>query len=524
MTTNNSKTNAVDDIDTSAAVDANQSTSRQFVTFVVRDETFAVPMGPVEEIIRMPDVVHVPLSPASLNGLANLRGKVLPVISLRTLFSFDNIDYDDATRVLVINHGTSVGFVVDRVASVMTVEAQQLEDVVDIQAAVDTDLLNGMIKDDSGRMIMVLDFERLLNQEFSDIAKLTKRAAAGSGKVGSEDDRELKLADDELHLVSFEVDQQEYALPIEQVQEIVQIPEHISQIPKTEAHVLGVMTLRNRLLPLVSLREMFALPKAPLVETNRIVVVSLDQDERQKTVGVVMDTVKEVLRVRRNVVDQLPNMLARTGDAAEITSICRLENGKRLVSVLSAEKMFDTQQVTEAVNAAEAAAGENEMAKATEMRSATVDDEAQLVVFRLADEEYGVPIDSVQEIVRVPEELTRVPKSPSFVEGVVNLRGTVLPVIDQRKRFGLAGLERNDRQRIMVFTIDGVRTGFIVDSVLEVLKIPSGTIESAPSLSEEQKRLIGHVANLQKDGRMILLLDTEELLGSKEVSALSAVA
>ena len=87
-------------------------------------------------------------------------------------------------------------------------------------------------------------------------------------------------------------------------------------------------------------------------------------------------------------------------------------------------------------------------------------------MFRLMDEEYGVPIDAVQEIVRVPELLTRVPKTPAFIEGVINLRGAVLPVVDQRRRFGLPGAERNDRQRIMVFTISGVRTGFIVDSGL----------------------------------------------------------
>ena len=92
-------------------------------------------------------------------------------------------------------------------------------------------------------------------------------------------------------------------------------------------------------------------------------------------------------------------------------------------------------------------------------RDERVDDEEQFVIFRLADEEYGVPIDSVREIVRVPEQITKLPKAPHFVEGVINLRGSVLPVVDQRRRFSLANIERNDRQRIMVFTIRGARTG-----------------------------------------------------------------
>ncbi len=145
-------------------------------------------------------------------------------------------------------------------------------------------------------------------------------------------------------------------------------------------------------------------------------------------------------------------------------------------------------------------------------------------MFRLGREEFGVPIDSVQEIVRVPDELTRVPKAPDFVEGVINLRGTVLPVIDQRRRFGLDDSERSDRQRIMVYLFNGARTGFIVDSVAEVMKIPFDAIEDAPTLSAEQARLIGRVANLQKQGRMVMMIDPARLLEANEVSALDGMA
>jgi len=94
----------------------------QFVTFAVAGEMFAVPMGPVQEIIRVPDVARLPLAPAVLDGLANLRGRVLPIINLRRLFHCAPQDHDDATRAVVINLGQPLGFVVDRVASVLSVE------------------------------------------------------------------------------------------------------------------------------------------------------------------------------------------------------------------------------------------------------------------------------------------------------------------------------------------------------------------------------------------------------------------
>jgi len=278
------------------------------------------------------------------------------------------------------------------------------------------------------------------------------------------------------------------------------------------------MTLRNRLLPLVRLRRIFGLPDSDLDEKSRIVVLTLNG----VSVGVVVDAVSEVLRVSKSGVDPLPTLLAREGNLAEVTAICRLDNGKRLVSIMTARNLFDHSAIKEALNTV----NDSEVESSTKAQEAddNLDDDEQVVVFRLDKEEFGAPIASVQEIVRVPEELVRVPQAPSFVEGVINLRGTVLPVIDLRLRLGLKQVERTDRQRIMVFLISDVRTGFIVDQVAEVLKIPKSAIEPAPQLSNEQSLLLSRMANLEKQKRMVQLIDPPHLMGKQELRALAAVA
>jgi len=495
--------------------------ARQFVIFHVKDEMFAVPLAEVKEIIRMPGVVRMPLSPASLEGLANLRGTVLPVVNLRSVFSFEQVGHDDATRVVVLDQGRPIGLVVDRMANVVTVEAADIEAADTIQSTVDTKVVTGMIKGHAGAsMVMILDAANLIKREFRDFGGKTD-TDRGTALAGQHTEAAAaKPAEgtiDENQLVSFEVAGQEYAFPIEEVQEIVQLPEHITEVPNTAAHVLGVITLRNRLLPLVSLREMFGLPPAEVREANKVVVVSLG-DSLGTSVGVVMDSIKEVLRVGRSAIDAMPSLLSQNRSLDDIQSICRLDDGKRLVSILSSGQMFNVTEVRKLI-------GETEEGEAMANEKAAVaagenDDEEQFVVFRLMNEEYGVPIDSVQEIVRVPDELTRVPRTPAFIEGVINLRGSVLPVVDQRRRFGLEGIERNDRQRIMVFTIAGVRTGFIVDSVSEVMRIGARFIDGAPKLSAEQQKLIRRVANLETQKRMILLLDVNQLLNVMELDAL----
>ena len=501
------------------SVNEQASDTRQFVIFLAGNEVFAVDMAPVQEIIRVPDVVRVPLAPPTLDGLANLRGKLLPIISLRRVFGFAEQEHDDATRALVIDIGQPLGFVVDKVASVVGVEPGKLEGVGSIQSTLNTELLSGIIKDVGGHaMIMVLDFAKLIAHEFAEIAAVA-RSASMAGGVYTGTEAEVDETSDELQLVSFDVAGQEYAITIEDVQEIVQVPENIVHVPHAESHVLGVMTLRNRLLPLVSLRRMFALPPQDADEHSRIIVVSLGT----ASVGIVMDSVNEVLRVAKADVDGMPGLFEREGELADISEICRLDEGKRLVSIISAGNLFQHSAIKEALMTVDSLHDNKEREEvATDDESS--DDDEQMVVFRLDKEEFGVPIDSVQEIVRVPDELTHVPRSPPFVEGVINLRGAVLPVIDLRRRLGLPSVTRSDRQRVMVFLIDGLRTGFIVDSVTEVLKVHKSAIEAAPRLSSEQGKLLARMANLEKQKRMVQLIAPAYLVDDRERADLTKMA
>jgi purine-binding chemotaxis protein CheW len=266
---------------------------------------------------------------------------------------------------------------------------------------------------------------------------------------------------------------------------------------------------------------MFGLTARPLDETSRIVVLSLEGS----SVGIAVDGVSEVLRVAKAYVDSMPPLLARQGNLTDITEICRLDDGKRLVSVITARNLFDHSTVKEALsnmsemNQDGIQDGNQDQVSVDE----SLGDDEQVVIFLLDKEEFGVPIDSVQEIVRVPEELTRVPNSPVFVEGVVNLRGSVLPVIDLRLRLGLNQAERSDRQRIMVFLLNGLRTGFIVDHVAEVLRIPKSAVELAPQFSSEQGAMLSRMANLEQQKRMVQLIEPAYLIESDMLAELASV-
>jgi len=143
--------------------------------------------------------------------------------------------------------------------------------------------------------------------------------------------------------------------------------------------------------------------------------------------------------------------------------------------------------------------------------------EYQLVVFTLGDEEFGVDISQVREIVRLVQ-ITYLPKAPTFIEGVVNLRGQVLAVIDLSKRLGVSSKERGENTRIIVVEVGENTVGMLVDSVSEVLRLSSECVEEVTSLVETEvpENYIRGVGKL-KD-RLLVLLDLNKILTPEEVA------
>lgn len=139
--------------------------------------------------------------------------------------------------------------------------------------------------------------------------------------------------------------------------------------------------------------------------------------------------------------------------------------------------------------------------------------EEQLVTFNLGAEEFGVDIMKVQEIIRIPP-ITRVPKAPAYVEGVINLRGNVIPVVDLRVRFGMPSIEETDSSRIVVLQVDQKEFGIRVDGVTEVVRLDSESIEPPPPVAVGMdSHFIRGVGKI--DDRLLILLNLDRIMGEE---------
>lgn len=498
---------------------------RQFVTFYIEDGQFGVPLSDVQEIIRMPSLVKVPLAPSALLGLANLRGNVLPVASMRRAMDMEDREPDDSMRVVVINRGVTVGVVVDRMSSVVSTDISEIRSADQLATVSQSNLVDSIFKNASG-WVMVFDPMEALGRIFNALVSSDEGSGSlGAGPSGRRSGAPVEeVSSNERRLVSFEIDSQEYAFSIERVKEIVTLPEQVTSIPGASSVVAGAMVLRDEMLPLVSLRRLLRLSTESTSSQQRVVVTTdhVEGAEGTSSVGVVVDTVREVLRIPEDDVDDVPALLRAGGD--ELEGICRLNEGQRIVSILSVDSLLDDAELQDEIAAhLEEGEGVELEGRKSSDRNQRMDVEEQFVVFRLQEEAYGIPVEGVQEIVRVPEQMTMVPKAPEYFEGVINLRGGVLPVIDQRRRFGLETSSRSDRQRIVVLNIREQLWGFVVDAVIEVRKIPQSLISAAPAMSDAQMRMVRRVANLGDRG-IILLLEHDQMISPNEMEQLGQVS
>jgi purine-binding chemotaxis protein CheW len=595
----------------------------QLVTFMLKDEEFGFDIMSVQEIIRPPKLSKVPRTPTYVQGIANLRGVVLPVIDMRPRFGMEHAEETDGTRVLVIDvEGVKIGLRVDRVKQVTNVSRADMEAPPAAICGTSTDYLNGVVKLDSGaRIIMALDASKVCDLKLDGAkSKATSTAAAQEETSAS---AENAAADDLQQLVSFRVAKEEFAFPMERVREILRV-QTPTKVPDVPDYVLGVLTVRGRLLPIIDLRRQLRLESmadeyiakcstvrrgyegrlkalqeksedsksefttsvsdsfrswvaefssssqvlmdgvarlraideklarsarqgqqfescgdvagasgcmqdvvsaageltAALAEFEQQIAANLHDDQRIVVVdagglllGLVVDHVNEVLQVSSKFVDPPPAIT--TGDGRDLSGIARLDEGKRLLLLLDPSQIVKQENLQSLCNSAGKEAAQEHSAS---QDSGTEDgmagrDEVQLVTFNLGDEEFGIPIAQIQEIDRL-SKITKVPKAADYVEGVTNLRGEVIPVVDTRKRFDLGLRAADDHTRIIIVDMNGVKTGLVVDSVREVLSLSQADIAPPPETVQSGigQQFVSGIGKVDDGKRIIFLLNVEEVL------------
>lgn len=467
-----------------------------YITFFAGDEQFAAEAKDVSEIFRRPRITRVPGGPPGLLGIAGLRGAAVPVVSLARLTGREERPGPEA-RLLLLSGEPALGLAVDRVGPMIPLPAP--EGPADEKGF-------GRLYAVENSALRAVDLEGLLQRAFTRPVGEPRRASGPVRLV--EDETELQA---EVVLLAFELAGQTYALPLADVSEVLTFPQQMATIAQADDAVIGVHNLRGRLLPVASLRRLLGLADKAGPE-GRVVVCRIGE----ALVGLAVDRLQAILRAPETAIDVAPSILNRAPGEAQVQAICRMPDGRGLVAILSAERLFRDDKVAHIL-----ADGRKESREMDESSGRV--ESGRYLVFRIGGDEYGLPLPAVDEVVRLPERLTKVPRSPEFVEGVLNLRGRITPVIDQRSRFESPSAPGGSRPRIVVTTVGGRQAGFIVDAVTEILDLIESQLEPAPEMTADAGRLFHRIASLDRGERLILLIDPQELLDRAERDLLAGM-
>jgi len=493
--------------------------SGQLVTFTLDGVEFGLDIAKVQEITHRTTITQVPGSPSFVIGVLNLRGQIIPVIDSRLRFHLEPSEITSSTRVIVIDlAGQTTGLQVDAVAEVVRLDDFSLRETPPLVAGVHSDYLAGMVLA-GNRLITLIDLNEILNsEEFGQRESLMQNAAAaGTGMAWShsmEGDREEEEVENDLPFVTFGLGKESFGINLERVEEIVELPP-VTKIPDAPEYVHGVICIRDKVLPLLNLFKMFNVE--PLhkeheehnthSDTSMVILLTIGNAK----LGVVVDCIQEIIRVRER--DLLPSPQTLKEDESN-----RLEGvvmrSDRMVSILKVVEILSHEDQQKLATMSQNL-GIQEIVD-TETSST---EEISVIAFSIDKEVYGLELQEVREIIMVGM-ITSVPRAPSFIQGVLNLRGEIIPVIDLRLRFGLEHHDATELSRIIVTPINSVFTGLIVDSVAEVKNIDKKLLEPPPKVTS-----IGANAYITEVARtntgVIFLLGLQQLLTESENRQLS---
>ncbi len=476
--------------------------SGQLVTFTLDSVEFGLDIDRVQEITPRSSITPVPGAPSFVLGVVNLRGIIIPVLDSRLRFHLAPAEPTPRTRIIILSlGGRATGLQVDSVSEVVRLEDLTIRETPPLVAGIRSDYLAGMVTVGS-RLITLIDLDKILDSaEFSQ-RELLMEGKAGASAFGSTGlDMTLEQVENEIPYVTFAMGRESFGINLQLVEEIIELPP-VTKVPDAPGYVMGVICLRDQVLPLLDFIQLLPVEDDGNA-AHREMVILLSFGEAR--IGIAVDSIQEIIRVRDTDVLPPPHTLSED-EAAKFEGV--VVRSDRMVSLL---KVLD---VIAGEDQEKIAAMGTSLTERNAQETVQESHDLPLVVFRLGEEAYGLRLHEVREII-MAGLVTPVPRAPSFIEGVLNLRGEVMPVIDLRDRFGLPRRERTSLSRIIITPIGGVSTGLVVDSVDEVKNVDQRRLEEPPRVTTAgANAYITKVARTETG--VVFLLDIQQLLTDTE--------
>lgn len=470
----------------------------KYVVFMINKEEYAMDIANVKEIIRVPEIRRLPNS-TYIEGVCNLRGELVTIVNIHKRYNILQSEYNDNSRVIVLEvNSCTVGIIVDKVLQVLEVDNASKKLVLENNNDTKLGCIDGIIMEEhSKRLIMIMDVQSIININglgsiLTDVDKqeLQKKAFINEDKENEQ-------------LIIFSINGVEYAFHISEIREIIRTPK-ITKAPKVSNYIEGVVSLRDEIIGVVNLSKIINMNSENINNNGSILLI----DMGEFTYGVIVDKVSEVKLVSKK--DLLkPLQVVGNIDVKIVKEFANMDNGKRVVTVLDSYKLIDLEELKHDFKH-----NKNDIVSSNSVKS-ILDSKRiteSIVIFKIENEEYGISINFVEEINTI-SNITCFPNEKDFIDGLVNLRGDMIPVINLRTFFGMDFQDNDSYCKILIVKINNIKAGIRIDSASEVLSVSRDIFENCPETlhSEDNRKYVDGIIKLNDGSRIVLSLNLNEV-------------
>jgi purine-binding chemotaxis protein CheW len=451
---------------------------------------FGIDTREVRYILKIMPITLIPFSPPEVLGFCAIEGNINTVLDLSLLIKDKKINTNEPkVRTLLIETkslNTSFCLIVSSVSNNIEIEQDRIE-------YIDNSSSNTIaIYKLNETIIQIISIEKLLNNielPIKEISNITIK--------NNEHDQFLKRISKEStkRFLLFKMEDEIFALSVERVREVINIPQEFTNLAETSAEIYGMFSLRDELILALDLRVHYDF-KASLSTKNRIIIAQ----SRTKYVGLIVDELINIIDIKTKNIKEMPEHFKNQ----KLDGVTEFKHN--LISIIKESEIDkivkDNFHIIDQSN--------------TRMALEIIKDihiEFEIVIFSLGMEEYAFDIEAVSEIIELKHsEITKISNVSSFIKGLMNIRGKVVPIISLHDLINIEYISSSEEEekQVIVCIINGHLVGFIVDKVSDVRKVLSNEIKD-----EESEEYFSEVIQLDNTNRIILLFDIEYLFSDE---------
>lgn len=433
-----------------------------FATFFLDANEYAINIKAVREALDISEqeIIRVPNSPDYVEGITNIRGNVIPVLNLKKRFELGNTTYGPESRLVIAKcQGRFCGILFDSISEVIRVRKDLVEDI-GIRFSKENSAVDGIIKFEKDKRIiqiiapdlLVAAAEEVFCASDTDLDDKTEK----SGQQCSDKER--------LQCMVFSLNGQELAVDVRNVREILENRQvQVKNVINLEAYIRKLILVRGEVLPIIDLKAYLTGEGGMDVPEARIIILMCSGS----TFGILVDSIEKVISVDESDIVKMSTLVGNKNQNAFLGVV---EYGKgRQAIILEIERLFEN-SITKRLDSVAALHRDEEMMKRTGSAEQSSSDGTDVYITFRVDEVLAINILCVQEIIDYTKEIIPVLGSREIFEGILNLRGRIIPIINFRRFYSLEEYKDISTAKILIFNEDSKLIGIIVDELVEIVK------------------------------------------------------